>query len=301
MKPTLLILAAGMGNRYGGLKQIDSVGPNGEVIIDYSIFDAIRAGFGKVVFVIRKDFEEAFKEKFRNKFERSIEVAYAFQDMNVQVKGLNDMPERQKPWGTAHAVLAAAEVIQEPFAVINADDYYGIEGFGTMADFLMNRCSPSLYSMMGYTLIKTLSEHGEVSRGACIADDRGRLVDIQERTGVHLSNGSVYYKDHDGSLHSLDPHSPVSMNFWGFHHSVFEEIRTRFEAFVRAHYQNPKSEFYIPTFISDMIGEGKIVVELLRSEAEWFGVTYKEDKESVQRAFEELVKKGVYPAQLWQG
>jgi dTDP-glucose pyrophosphorylase len=299
MKPTLVILAAGMGSRYGGLKQLDGVGPNEEVIIEYSIYDAIRAGFGKVVFVIRKDIEEAFRERFGGRFEDQIEVAYAFQAIDSPIEGLNEIPEREKPWGTAHAVLVAREVVKTPFAVINADDYYGISSFESMAHFLKEDCTPSHYAMIGYQLDKTLSDAGHVNRGICYVNEQGHLTDVVERHKITRSQeGGITYEE-EGSRHELEPSSLVSMNFWGFHPDIFQVIHDQFLDFVETHRHQPRAEFYIPLVVNTLIKEKKIDLTVIPNAEKWYGVTYKEDKDMVVNAFEGLVEAGSYPASLW--
>lgn len=299
MKPTLLILAAGMGSRYGGLKQVEGVGPNGEAIIEYSIYDAIRAGFGKVVFVIRKDIESAFREKFGHKFESQLETAYAFQEVDMPIEGMpSGLLPREKPWGTGHAVLAAREAINEPFAVINADDYYGISGFETMARFLSSDCSPEHYSMIGYQLDKTLSEAGHVNRGICEVDEAGLLIDVVERHKIQWQLGEIFYEE-GGTKHSLDPHALVSMNFWGFHPTIFESLHRQFLEFVEANRTNPRAEYYIPSAVNLLIKSGAVRLSVLPNAEKWYGVTYQEDKAMVQGAFRELVAQGKYPERLW--
>jgi len=299
MKPTLLILAAGMGSRYGGLKQIDAVGPAGEAIIEFSIFDAIRAGFGKVVFVIRKDIEDAFKEKFAGKFEDQIEVAYAFQAVDSPIKGLDDIPaHREKPWGTQHAVMVAQDLINEPFCVINADDYYGSTAFESMADFLRDRCSTVHYSMVGYELLKTLSDHGSVNRGVCVMDENNFLTDTNERTKITKEADGIFYME-DEQKCPLDRDSLVSMNMWGFHPNIFEYSVQQFIDFVKVNYDKPKAEFFIPLVINEMINENRVKVTVLPNDQRWYGVTYKEDKPHVQEAFSKMTEEGKYPTPLW--
>ena len=299
MKPTLLILAAGMGSRYGGLKQVDGVGPGGEPIIEYSVYDAIRAGFGKVVFVIRKDIEPAFREKFSNKFEDKVQVEYAFQAVNTPIEGIAELPEREKPWGTAHAVLVARHLIQEPFAVINADDYYGISSFEDMAHFLKNDCTLDHYAMIGYQLDKTLSEAGQVNRGICEVNEAGLLTDVVERHKIHRAAEGIVYEE-EGEKHSLSEQALVSMNFWGFHPTVLAEIESQFRAFVQANIGNPLAEFYIPTVVNTLVEAGKVRVKVLNSDSQWYGVTYTEDKETVQAALASMVERGLYPKGLWR-
>lgn len=299
MKPTLLILAAGMGSRYGGLKQLDGLGPKGEVIIEYSIYDAIRAGFNKVVFVIREDIEAAFREKFGGKFDDKIEVAYAFQSIDTPVAGISEMPPREKPWGTAHAVLVAQDQIQAPFAVINADDYYGISSFRSMARFLMEDCSPSHYSMIGYELDKTLSDAGHVNRGICEVDGEGLLTDVVERHRIQRTADGIVYEE-DGQQHQLPQDALVSMNFWGFHPNIFEAMRQQFIDFVQANQDQPKAEFYIPLVVNELIQQGQIKLSVIPNAERWYGVTYQEDKPMAMKAFESLTVEGQYPDFLWK-
>lgn len=299
-KPTLLILAAGMGSRYGGLKQVDSVGPSGEAIIDYSIFDAMRAGFGKVVFVIRKDIEAAFREKISFRWEGKIAVEHVFQQPESAVPA-RLLPEvkREKPWGTAHAVLVAAEYIREPFAVINADDYYGIEAYRKMADFLNAQCTPGLFSMMGYVLGRTLSDHGTVSRGVCKMDADNYLTTVTERHKIRRENSGILFTDENGADVSLPESSLVSMNFWGFHPSIFKVIEEDFIKYVDKNLDNPKSEFYIPTVINRMIDEDGLKLLVIPNDDQWYGVTYREDKPIVENAILKMIKAGLYPASIW--
>ena len=297
MKPTLLILAAGMGSRYGGLKQIDGIGPNEEPIIEYSIYDAIQSGFGKIVFVIRQEFDEAFRSRF-SKFEDRIDIAYAYQPVQVELEGV-DLVERQKPWGTSHAVLVSQKFINEPFAVINADDYYGNNSFKIMVDFLQNECSPSLMSMLGYVLDNTLSEHGTVNRGVCEVNESGSLIEVIERTKIAKVDGKVEYSvGEDGGV-ELNPKASVSMNYWGFHPSIFAEIEQGLHAFMKANAQDPKAEYYIPNIVTDKINDGTMVVKVIPTTDTWFGVTYKEDKPMAVAAIAEQIEKGVYPTPLW--
>jgi NDP-sugar pyrophosphorylase family protein len=299
MKPTLLILAAGMGSRYGGLKQIDPLGPNGETIIEYSIYDAIQAGFGKVVFVIRESFADAFKAQFSGKFDGKIEVAYAYQDVNTPVEGIDNLPEREKPWGTMHAVLVAHDVINEPFAVINADDFYGADGFHQIADFLNNKCTPDTYTMVGYVLRNTLSPNGHVSRGVCVADGNNCLATVNERTKIHWEGDKVVYQEGDAK-HEVNPDSVVSMNFWGFHPNIFEQSRHMFIDFVKANRDNPKAEFFIPLVADNLIASGGARFHILTSNDLWYGVTYQEDRPGVVEAFQKLTAEGRYPSPLWK-
>ena len=300
MKPTLLILAAGMGSRYGGLKQVDAIGPKGEAIIEYSIFDAIRAGFGKVVFVIRKDIEAAFKEKFSNKFDDKIEIAYVFQAIDSPIEGIDAFPTREKPWGTAHAVLVAKDVIKEPFAVINADDYYGISAFQTAAHFLVNDCQENHWAMIGYVLKNTLSDHGSVNRGVCEMDENQNLIEVVERLKIQrMDDGVPHYLGDDEQRYPLSEHSLVSMNFFAFHPSIFEPMQSQFIEFVKENEDKPRAEFFIPLVVSRLINQGKITMKVLSNDEQWYGVTYQQDKEPVQQAFATLTDAGKYPPSLW--
>ena len=299
MKPTLLILAAGMGSRYGGLKQVDAIGPQGEAIIEYSIYDAIRAGFGKVVFVIRKDIEEAFKDKFAGKFQDQIKVDYVFQAIDSPIKGVDSFPEgRQKPWGTAHAVLVAKDAIQEPFAVINADDYYGITGFQSMASFLEHECHEGLYAMIGYILKNTMSDHGSVNRGVCEMDESNFLKEVTERFKIERINGIPNHLLNDEHF-PLSEDSVVSMNFFGFHPSIFEALETQFVGFIKQNWDAPKAEFLIPEVVSKQIKDGDIKMKVISNDEQWYGVTYQQDKIPVQQAFSKLTAEEKYPVSLW--
>ncbi|NOX48472.1 MAG: nucleotidyltransferase [Chlorobi bacterium] len=301
MKPTLLILAAGMGSRYGGLKQVDPVGPNGEAIIEYSIYDAIRAGFGKVVFVIRESFAEAFKEKFNDKLKGKIEVEYVYQELDNVPEGIMISPEREKPWGTGHAVLVAKEAINEAFVVINADDFYGPSAYKMTASY-MNEVADdgkNSYCMVGYGLRHTLSEHGYVSRGVCQADEKGFLKTVVERTNIERVNGKIITKLDDGSDMELTGNEVVSMNFWGFSTSFFTYLQTYFEKFINDNSGNPKAEFYIPFVVNELINRGEATLKVLESQDLWFGVTYKDDKGTAVENIKSLIGKGVYPDKLW--
>jgi len=301
-KPTLLVLAAGMGSRYGSLKQIDPVGPSGETIIDYSIYDAARAGFGKVVFIIRKSFEQDFKDIFITKLRPYIPVEYVFQEIDNVPEGLSFSPERSKPWGTAHAILMAKDIIHEPFAVINGDDFYGSDAFKTMADYLISLTAEQQthYSLVGYQVGNTMSENGSVSRGVCLEDADENLVSVTERTNIQYIEGAIAYQDFDGKSVFLDPETLVSMNFWGFTPEYFKQTESMFIDFVKANSENLKAEFYIPTAIDKLIKSSSASVKVLRSTAKWFGVTYKEDKPLVIEKLAQLIRAGVYPAQLWK-
>ncbi len=300
MKPTLVVLAAGIGSRYGGLKQIDGLGPSGETIIDYSIYDAIRAGFGKVVFVIRKNIEEDFKHVFASKYGDKIEVDYVFQELENIPSWVKINPERQKPWGTGHAVLMAAEKIKEPFAVINGDDFYGAESFSAMAKFLIETEQDcNLAAMVGYLLKNTLSENGFVSRGVCEGNSENKLQKVTERTQIERINGDIKYKDETGNLLTLEDDTIVSMNFWGFKPQFLSHLKNQVESFIEKNSQELKAEIYIPLVVDNMIKSNDLQVEILKTTAEWFGVTYKEDRPVVIQRLQELVNNQIYPAKLW--
>ena len=298
MKPTLLILAAGMGSRYGGLKQIDGIGPNNEPIIEYSIYDAIKAGFGKIVFVIREEFDAAFREIF-DAFNNRIEIEYVYQPVNFKVEGLS-LVERTKPWGTSHAVLIAKDVIKEPFAVINADDYYGANSFKIMADFLANECSSSNMSMLGYILENTLSENGTVNRGVCEVDSKNNLIVVNEREKLVRQGEKVEYNvGSEEPSGEVDPKSYVSMNYWGFHPSIFKEIEEGLYNFMIENSNSPTAEYYIPTIVSEKIKAGEVSFAVIPTNDNWFGVTYKEDKQMAIDALNKHIENGVYPKNLW--
>lgn len=288
-----------MASRYGSMKQVDGFGPNGETIIDYSIYDAIKAGFGKVSFIIREEFAEPFKAIFEPKLAGRIETDYVFQSFDLTPFGINEQIERAKPWGTAHAVLAAHKQINEPFCVINADDFYGYEAFEKMAQFLTSEVADDRYALMGYQIDKTLSDYGTVSRGVCAVDDKGNMTEVNERTEVYFKeDGSVAYKDATGE-HPLSNDTRVSMNFWGFTPAVFQQSEELFRKFVEANKNNPKSEFFIPLVADDLIKTGTASFKVIPTSNKWFGVTYKEDKPIVQASISELVENGTYPANLW--
>ncbi len=297
MKPSLVILAAGMGSRYGGLKQIDGVGPHDETIIDYSIYDALKAGFGKIIFVIRKDIEAAFKDRFELIRPKDASFHYVFQELDSFTEE-KIISERTKPWGTAHAVLAAKNVVNEPFAVINADDYYGIDAFNIMAEWLKTACTPRHFSMIGYSLSNTLSEYGSVSRGVCALDSMGFLGRIDERTQVQWQGKTIVYVQ-DETMHPVDAYSAVSMNFWGLHPDIFAALEPRFHQFIDENKENPKAEFFIPLMIQELIDTHTVKVSVLPCQDKWYGVTYKEDKPMVQTAFLNMVEAGRYPTPLW--
>jgi len=297
MKPTLLILAAGMASRYGSMKQVDGFGPNGETIIDYSIYDAIKAGFGKVSFIIREEFLDSFKAIFEPKLAGRIETDYVFQSYDLTQFGIDKTVERSKPWGTAHAVLAARNQVNEPFCVINADDFYGYEAFEKMAEFLTTEVRDDFYSLMGYQIDRTLSDYGSVSRGVCKVED-GKMVEVNERTEVYFKDSDVFYKDASGE-HQLPNDTRVSMNFWGFTPAVFKQSEEMFKKFVDANESNPKAEFFIPLVADELIKTGVAEFKVIPTGNKWFGVTYKEDKSIVQASISELVSNGTYPTNLW--
>ena len=298
MKPTLLILAAGMASRYGSMKQTEGFGPDNETIMDYSIYDAINAGFGKVVFIIRKDFADSFKEKFGDKLSGKIDVDYVYQELNYFVKDEFLISERSKPWGTGHAVLCASDKINEPFAVINADDYYGTKAFHQAAQFLMNNCNEHTYGIIGYQLDQTLSEHGTVSRGVCKVDSENNLLSIKERTKIYKKENKVVYEDND-SVIEVDGNSSVSMNFWCFHPSIFKNTQLLFEDFLIKNHQDIKSEFFIPIIADDFITNDANKIKVIPTQSQWFGVTYKEDASGVKAKITKLVDENVYPKPLW--
>ncbi len=298
MKPTLVILAAGMGSRYGGLKQLDEIGPNGEAIIDYSLFDAIRAGFGKVVFIIRHDFEDAFKARFDQKLQGKIDVEYVFQDLTDLPEGFSVPEGREKPWGTAHAIRSARNVVTTPFAAINADDFYGKEAYETVVKFLTGDVASDNYAMVGYRMDNTLSENGTVSRGLCVTDCDQNLVDIEELTKISLeADGIFYYRD--DQKNPLKGNETVSMNFWGFHPSLFNYLEEGFVEFLDEKGTELKSEFFIPMYVDELIKADKAKVKVLTSDAAWFGVTYQEDKPVVIDRVKQLISEGKYPSNLW--
>lgn len=298
MKPTLVILAAGMASRYGSMKQVEGFGPSGETIMDYSIYDAIRAGFGKVVFIIRKEFIENFRQAIGKKIEERIKTEYIFQELGSYTNGFDVPAERTKPWGTAHAVLCAAEKVHEPFAVINADDFYGRDGFEKAYHFLVDECNENTYSIIGYELLKTLSEHGTVNRGVCDVDSSGNLVSVLERLNISRQGDKIICNDeHLPRELSLDTH--VSMNFWCFHPSIFRYTENLFKEFLAKNSSNPKSEFFIPIVADKFIKEGEGVIKVINTSAQWFGVTYKEDAPMVRKRLMKLIEDGEYPEKLW--
>lgn len=302
MKPTLLILAAGMGSRYGGLKQLDMLGPNGETIMDYSVYDAIKAGFGKIVFVIRKDFEEDFRNKVLSKYAGHIPVDVVFQSLDALPEGFVCPADRTKPWGTNHAIMMGQSVINEPFAVINADDYYGPDAFRVMAeDLTKTRTREGDYSMVGFRVGNTMTEHGSVSRGVCTPDSEGNLAAIVERTAISFdTDHKITFTDENGEKQTLDAATPVSMNFWGFTPEYFKHSNELFIDFLKEKIDAPKSEFFIPSVVDTLIKNGKASVRILDTDSRWFGVTYPEDRQGVVDKFAELHRQGVYPSPLFQ-
>ena len=300
MKPTLLVLAAGMGSRYGGLKQIDPMGPAGETLLDYSVFDALRAGFDRAVFVIRPDFERDFRERVASRFARRIETALAFQTLDMLPAGFQVPPGREKPWGTTHAILCARDAVTEPFAMINADDFYGRDSFAVLGRRLAGLAADSTaYCMVGFTLSGTLSDHGTVARGLCRTDARGFLADIQELTGVGRGAGGGIRGQGPAGPVELTGAEPVSMNMWGFTPRIFPQLEANFRGFLAAHAAEPKSECYIPTSVGALVHAGAATCEVLPTTSTWFGATYAEDKAAVQASLRALVAAGEYPVSLW--
>lgn len=303
MQPTLLILAAGMGSRYGGVKQLDQFGPNGETIIDYSLFDAIRSGFGKVVFIIREELRADFEDVFKQKLAGKIDVDYAIQALTSFVPEEAGEVRRTKPWGTGHAMLCAKNHVDTPFCVINADDFYGLEAFQLISNFLTTDTDDQLHALVGYEVKNTLSENGSVSRGVCSVGPNGHLLSVIERTRIYEEqNGGaerrIVFEEADG-LTPLSPDTPVSMNFWGFKPSVFPLLQHQFESYAIANIDTPKAEFYIPTVMTNLIQTNTGHCKVFRSRSAWFGVTYPDDKPIVQAALQKLHDEGSYPAKLW--
>jgi NDP-sugar pyrophosphorylase family protein len=299
MKPTLLVLAAGMGTRYGGNKQLDEVGPNGETIIDYSIYDAIRAGFGKIVFVIRRDIEEQVKERFVNRLKGKIEVDYVFQEITNLPEGVKVSPERQKPWGTSHAILVTSQKIKEPFGVINADDYYGVESFNILRDFLINDKNPNNYCIVGYKLGNTLSEHGHVNRGVCRVGEGDLLQNIVETRQISKTANGAEAPGPEGKTLKFTGDEIVSMNLWGFKPSCFDFLGSEFRSFINKNGMDLKAELDIPTSVDKFVKNGQITIKVLMSNDRWFGVTYREDKPFVVESIREMIRKGIYPESIY--
>lgn len=300
MKPTLFILAAGMGSRYGGLKQLDGVGPNGETIMDYSVYDAIRAGFGKVVFVIRHDFEQEFRDKIISKYQDHIAVDVVFQDITALPAGFAPHPERTKPWGTGHAVLMGKDAIKEPFAVINADDFYGAESFQILADALRKVADKeNSYCMVGFQIENTLSENGTVSRGHCQVSEEGYLTGVNECHGIQRKGDKLVHTLADGTEAEFPAGAAVSMNMWGFTPDYFLHTEKAFIEFLQKNASELKSEFYIPTVVNDLITSGTVTLKVEKTPSKWFGVTYAADRPATIEQFKRLTDEGVYPQKLW--
>ncbi len=302
-KPILVVMAAGMGSRYGGLKQMDPVGANGEVILDYSVFDARRAGFETVVFIIKREIEADFKARIGSKIEPHMEVRYAYQDLHDLPEGYAVPEGRVKPWGTGQAIIAGRDVIDAPFAVINADDYYGVECFRRLYDFLTQPRGAGEYCMVGYLLRNTVTDNGSVARGVCASDGAGNLTVINERTRIEKHPGGIHYTEDDGqSWVELDPDTLVSMNMWGFQPELVEVLQQRFPAFLdQALAENPmKGEYLLPNVVRDLLSEGKATVKVLSSPDKWYGVTYQEDKPCVVQAMADKAAQGIYPTPLWK-
>ena len=300
MKPTLLVLAAGLGTRYGGLKQIDPVGPHGQTLIDYSLYDAVRAGFGKVVFVIRHHFEEAFRRCVSSKFDRFVPTEYAYQELEAPLGNFALPPGREKPWGTGHAVLVSRDAIHEPFAVVNADDYYGVGSLRKMAAFLTRDAAPDLYAMVGFVLRNTLSEHGAVARGITECDEQMFLRRIVERKGIEKGPAGIRYQNTDGGAHALTGDEIVSMNLWGFHPSIFDPLALQFSQFLQERGHETGSELYIPSVVDAIVTSGQVQVKVQETDDTWFGVTYRKDAPAAARCIQGLIARGVYPARLWE-
>ncbi len=299
MQPTLLILAAGMASRYGSMKQIQSFGPGGETIMDYSIYDAIRAGFKKVVFIIRKEFAKDFEGIFEEKLKGKIEIGYVYQELSAFLNGHELPAERTKPWGTAHAVLCAKDAVREPFAVINADDFYGRDAFEKAYKFLTQDVNDKTYSIIGYELLKTLSDNGTVNRGVCQVDASGNLTGIAERLNISRQADGRIICDDDQEPKELSVDSKVSMNFWCFSTSIFDYSQKLFNEFLDKNLNAPKAEFFIPIVADRFINDGTGVIKVIPTSSQWFGVTYKEDAPEVKESLNRLVENGEYPSKLW--
>ncbi len=301
IKPALLILAAGMGSRYGGLKQLDGVGPHGETIMDYSVYDAVNAGFGKIVFVVRGFFREDFERRVREKYGNLVELLFVEQELNIIPEGLTLNPLREKPWGTGHAVLVAHKVIDTPFAVINADDYYGRNSFRIIAEYLKNSCDKrGSFSMVGFCTGNTLSESGSVSRGVCTVDNDGFLTSVEEHHSIKREGGKITGENSKGDVVTIDDNSPVSMNMWGFTPDLFPEGWRLFSNFLTQNGDNIKSEFYIPFIVNRLLEEKYAECRVLKTPDLWFGVTFKEDRESVTDRLKKLHQTEVYPTPLFK-
>ncbi|MCP4536802.1 MAG: nucleotidyltransferase [Chloroflexi bacterium] len=302
-KPTLVVMAAGIGRRYGGLKQIDPVGPNGEIIIEYSVYDALRAGFERIVFVIKESIEQAFRDSVGKTIEKQCETTYVFQRLDDVPEGFNIPSERQKPWGTGHAALSCRRVVHSPFAVINADDFYGQSSYQALGDYLKNtQDRDGVYdiSMIGYVLGNTLTDHGHVARGVCTVDEDGYLVDVREHTHIERFGEVVRYTEDGESWTKISAKSIVSLNTWGFTPSIFSELETRFSRFLQENGDNLQTaEYFLPNMVGDLVKEGKARVRVLPTNERWFGVTYQQDKPRVKQAIQDLIHRGVYPHNLW--
>ncbi len=300
MQTSLIIMAAGMGSRYGGLKQLDPVGPNGEAILDYSVYDAMRAGIDKIVFIIRHDFEEQFKNEVASKYKGKIDVKLVFQDINDLPSPYTCPKDRTKPWGTAHAILPAKDEINGPFGVINADDFYGCDSYKVLHNFLVgNEISDELYAMVGFKLANTLSENGSVARGICAEDSKGNLTNVDELKDIFKTENGAQNRPDKGEVVDLTGNEPVSMNFWAFTPYIFETFERRFPEWLSKNINVEKSEFLIPEEIDKMIKEGLVNVKVLKTDSKWFGVTYKQDKPNVMASIKDLINKGVYPEKLF--
>ena len=301
MKPTLVVMAAGVGSRYGGLKQIDPVGPGGEIILDYSVYDAMRAGFGKVVFIIRHDIEKDFKTIIGSKFEKRIKVEYVFQELTALPPGFSLPPDRTKPWGTGHAILCCKDVVREPFGVINADDLYGAESYKILADYL-GRLAPASndYCLVGFRLVNTLSDHGHVTRGICEVDSKHMLTGVVERFKIEKTPDGARYQDEKEQWVALEGNEIASMNMWGYTPTLFTFLEQRFPLFLKTALNKPKAEFLIPSIADELVKERKITMKVLDTPAKWMGVTYKEDKPEVTRNIRGLVDNKTYPSPLWR-
>jgi UTP-glucose-1-phosphate uridylyltransferase len=299
IKPSLLVLAAGMGTRYGGNKQLDEVGPSGETIIDYSIYDAIRAGFGKIVFVIRHDIEDQVKERFVEKLKGKIEVDYVFQEITNLPEGVNVNPQRQKPWGTSHAILVTSKTIKEPFGVINSDDYYGVESFKILYNFLVSDKDTNRYCIVGYKLKNTLSDHGNVNRGVCSVGTDGLLENIVETRQIAKTPDGAQAPGQDGQMKIYTGNEVVSMNLWGFKPSCYTFLGEEFRNFIDANGMDLTSELDIPTSIDKFVKNGEISIKILMSNERWFGVTYREDKPFVVNSINDMIRKGIYPSKIY--